>query len=84
MAVKVGVSGSIVKSVSAGHNTIVKKVVVGTPVRTTVTSPFTIDNLQDVDTSSKPDGSLLVFNSATSKWESGVIIEKQTINGGNY
>ena len=84
MAVKVGVSGAIVKTVTGGNSTIVKRVVVGRPVKTRITSPFTLDNLQDVDVSSKPDGSLLIYNSGSSQWESSTLIEKQTINGGNY
>ena len=49
----------------------------------------TIDGLNDVDASSVTDGSILMFNSATSKFTTTNNIEPQTggtitINGGNF
>jgi hypothetical protein len=43
-----------------------------------------LDNLLDVDTSNKTDGSILVYNSNQDKFFATTILEKQTLNGGNF
>lgn len=84
MAVKVGVTGSTVKSVTVGNKTQVKKVVVGVPVRTASSATVSIDAVRGVDTSTKSDGAIFVYSNVTNNWEATTLIEKQTINGGNY
>jgi len=53
-------------------------------IRTTSYQSRRIGDLTDVDTSSLEDGSVLVYNIATEKWESTITLEKQIINGGNF
>lgn len=72
-----------VKVVSA-DTTKVKKVVVGRPVRRVTASQGTIGGLDDVDNSNAQDGSVLVYNGSSSKYEATLVLEKQTINGGHY
>lgn len=74
-----------IKNVTIGDNvTLVKKVVVGRPIRRVSGSSVSIEFLGDVDTSTKTDGSVLVYNETTQLWESTVLLEKQTVNGGQY
>ena len=49
---------------------IVKKVVVGTPIKKVTAGAFSISNLAGVDVSAtESDGSILAYNKSTSKWE---------------
>ena len=49
---------------------IVKKVVVGTPIKKVTAGAFSISNLAGVDVSAtESDGSILAYNKLTSKWE---------------
>jgi hypothetical protein len=43
-----------------------------------------IGDLIDVDTSGKVDGSLLIYNASTQKFEASLILDKQDIDGGIY
>jgi hypothetical protein len=66
--------------------TVVKKVVVGTPVKRVnqQTLVAEMDNIGNVNTSSKTDGSVLVYNASSEEWESTLTLEKQNVNGGQY
>tara|TARA_R110000796_G_scaffold213973_2_gene329992 strand:- start:1836 stop:2093 length:258 start_codon:yes stop_codon:yes gene_type:complete len=85
MAIKVGVSGTTVKTVAvAGNNTQVKKVVVGTPVRRVTSGAFNINSLSGVTTAGAVNGSVLVYNGSTTSWTATLDLEEQNINGGSY
>lgn len=43
-----------------------------------------LDDLTDVDTSNKTDGSLLIYDESQGKFVASTILEKQTLNGGNF
>jgi len=73
-----------VRVTSTGQTSFVKQVKVGTPVRRVTSGAFTIDNLGGVDTTSKQDGSVLVYNASTTKFEATTTLDKQLINGGNF
>jgi hypothetical protein len=68
----------------AGTTTQVKKVIVGTPVRRVTSGAFNINNLGGVSTEGAVNGSLLIFNATSAKWESSLDLEEQNINGGSY
>jgi len=59
-----------VQNVSQKRVSIVKRVTVGKPVRKINPATTSIDNLAGVDTSTKENGYILVYNSSTEKWES--------------
>lgn len=62
----------------------VKRVTVGKPVKRINPARVSIDNIIGVDTSGKTDGSVLVYNSSSSKFEATTTLDKQLINGGQY
>jgi hypothetical protein len=83
MAVTVSLRGRTkVKKVVLG--TKVKKVVVGKPIRRVVGSSGNIDNLTGVSTTGAVEGSLLIYNESTEKWEAKLTLEEQEISGGQY
>lgn len=43
-----------------------------------------IGDLIDVDTSAKVDGSLLIYDEVREKFVASTLLEKQTLNGGNF
>ena len=43
-----------------------------------------VESLKDIDTSNLTDGSVLVYSSSTGKWESTTLLEKQTVECGQY
>ena len=43
-----------------------------------------IGDLIDVDTTNKVDGSILIYNATTQKFEASLILNKQIIDGGIY
>lgn len=76
-----------IKNVAVGDNTtLVKKVVVGRPIRRVSGSggSVSVDNIIGIDTSGKSDGSLLIYNTISSLWEASKDLEEQIINGGQY
>lgn len=74
-----------VKKVVTEPNVKVAKVIVGRPVRRVTSGAFTVNNLSDVDVSSLENGSLLIYNTSTSKWTASKNVEDgQNINGGSY
>jgi hypothetical protein len=85
MAVRVGVSGVTTKSVAvSGSTTQVKKIVVGRPVRR-VANTSTVSGLGDVDVSQLQNGSVLVYNTDSSKWVATKdLAEGTTLNGGSF
>lgn len=71
--------------VTSGTTTLVKKVVVGRPVRRVTAGLFNVANLGDVDLTNLENGSLLIYNNSTSKWTATKNIDEgQNINGGSY
>ena len=71
-------------TVTPGNTTIVKRIVIGTPVRRVSEAALNINNLDGISTSNRVNGSVLVYNSANSLWESTLNLEQQNINGGSY
>jgi len=71
-------------TVTPGNTTIVKRIVIGTPVRRVSEAALNLNNLAGVDTSSRVNGSVLVYNSTSTLWESTLNLEQQNINGGSY
>lgn len=70
--------------VSSRGKTKVKRVVVGKPIRRINAVTGSIDNLGGVDTSGKVNGSILVYNSTSEKFEATKQLEEQDVNGGQY
>ena len=70
--------------VTPGNTTIIKKIVIGTPVRRVSEAALNINNLDGISTSNRVNGSVLVYNSTNSLWESTLNLEQQNINGGSY
>ena len=71
-------------TVTPGNTTIVKKIIIGTPVRRVSEAALNINNLDGISTSNRVNGSVLVYNSTNSLWESTLNLEQQNINGGSY
>ena len=70
--------------VTPGNTTIVKKIVIGTPVRRVSEAALNINDLDGINTSNRVNGSVLVYNSTSTLWESTLNLEQQNINGGSY
>ena len=70
--------------VTPGNTTIIKKIVIGTPVKRVSEAALNINNLDGINTSNRVNGSVLVYNSTNSLWESTLNLEQQNINGGSY
>ena len=70
--------------VTPGNTTIIKKIVIGTPVKRVSEAALNINNLDGIDTSNRVNGSVLVYNSTSTLWESTLNLEQQNINGGSY
>lgn len=62
----------------------VASVSIGQPVRRVTQAAVTIDGVQGVDTTGKVDGSILIYNASTEKFEATLDLEKQNINGGSF
>lgn len=53
-------------------------------IRTSSFQSRRLADLTDVDTTNLQDGSVLVYNTSTTKFETTITLEKQIINGGNF
>lgn len=53
-------------------------------IRTSTFTKTRLANFDDVDSSNLEDGSVLVYSTEKSKWETTRVLEKQIINGGNF
>lgn len=84
MAITVGTSVAIKKVVAVGSTTQVKKVIVGTPVKRVTSGAFSINNIAGVDTTGAVEGSILMYNTAQSKFIVSNDLINQNINGGSY
>ena len=71
-------------TVSSRGTTKVKRVVVGKPIRRINPDTGNINTLGGVDTSAKVDGSTLVYNESTGKFEASRTLDNQEVNGGQY
>lgn len=67
------------------NRTIVKKVIVGTPLATTkkIAIQTTLSSVLDVDISNRSDGSILVYDDFTGNWKAQNLLNLQTIDGGD-
>ena len=70
--------------VDASNTTQVRSVTIGTPVSRVTRASQNINNLAGVDVSNLNNGSVLVYNSSSSNWESTTTLENQNISGGQY
>ena len=70
--------------VTPGNTTIIKKIIIGTPLKRVSEAALNINNLDGINTSNRVNGSVLVYNSTNSLWESTLNLEQQNINGGSY
>lgn len=43
-----------------------------------------LNDMSDVDTTGKVDGSLLIYDEDQGKFVASTLLEKQTLNGGNF
>jgi hypothetical protein len=68
----------------AGTTTKVKKIVVGTPVRRVTAGAFSIGSLGGVDTTGAINGSVLLYNESSGKFEAEQELENTNFNGGQY
>jgi len=85
MAIRLSVDGvTKVKRVTSDNTTVVKKVVLGTPVRRVSLATGYLSLLNDVDVTDLENGSLLIYNTGSSKWEANTLLEEQEINGGSF
>ena len=64
--------------------TLIKQIVIGTPVRRVYPVTDNINDLEGVDTSTKVNGSVLVYNASSDTWEATLDLQAQNINGGSY
>lgn len=46
--------------------------------------PNTIENMLDVDLQQLTDGSLLIYRNNTAKWHASSLLDKQTMEGGEF
>lgn len=53
-------------------------------IRTSSFQSRRLGDLTDVDLTTLQDGSVLVYNASTTKFETTITLEKQIINGGNF
>ena len=71
--------------VTSGTTTQVRKVIVGKPVRRVTAGQFALNTLSDVDVSNLENGSLLIYDTTSSKWVATKDVDEgQNINGGSY
>jgi len=65
-------------------NTIIKKITVGSPVPTVAQIEVVSDigELRNVTGNATIPGGLLIFNSGLQKFEPSILLDKQTIDGG--
>ena len=71
-------------TVSPGNTTLIKKIVIGTPVRNVTEATSNINQLNGINTSGKVNGSVLVYNASNSLWEATLDLEQQNVNGGSF
>lgn len=71
-------------TISPGNTTLIKRIVVGTPVRRVNEASADINQLTGIDTSGKVNGSVLVYNASNSLWEATLDLEQQNVNGGSF
>lgn len=71
-------------TISPGNTTLIKRIVVGTPVRRINEAQADINELTGIDTSDKVNGSVLVYNATNSLWNATLDLEQQNVNGGSF
>ena len=85
MVIRVSAEGTTtVKKVVSDNTTIVKRVVVGTPVRRVSSGAFNIDNIGGVITAGAENGSVLVYDGSDGKWHAQKTLEDTNITGGQF
>ncbi len=65
------------------NTTIIKKIVVGTPIATVSNSDIvtSLAGLTDTNVAGVQDGYLLIYNGSTAKWDA---VDEITIDGGTF
>ena len=53
-------------------------------IKTSTISSNSISSLNDIDVSNLQDGSILIFSTSSGKWESETLLNKQTVECGQY
>ena len=68
---------------STRNTTIIKKIVVGTPIGTVSNSDIvtSLAGLTDTNVAGVQDGYLLIYNGSTGKWDA---VDEITIDGGTF
>lgn len=90
MAVRITTGqSSVSRTAVTGSQTTVKKVTVGSPVkivRRLAASDVNINTINGVDTSTRIDGSLLVYDASSGLWKNKEDLDNNNIqfNGGNF
>lgn len=66
------------------NRTIVKKIVVGTPILTSrsINIQTTIGNILDVNSANAKDGDVLIYREDTKIWEASNYLNLQRVDGG--
>jgi hypothetical protein len=78
-------NNTLVKRVETKDNVIVKRVIIGKPVRRIrQASDVTIDTIQGIDATGAVEGSILIYNSSREVFEASLQLEEQNVNGGQY
>lgn len=74
-----------VKKVEVIDRTQIKKITIGTPIRKVIgASVQTLGDLTDVDLTGLTNDHILQYNSTTGKWESTLLPQTLTIQGGSF
>jgi hypothetical protein len=76
--------GKTTTEIKIKGRTRVHSVKVGRPLNRLDPTTGSIHNLSGVDTAAREDGSVLVYNATSEKFEATKTLEKQFINGGNF
>jgi len=83
-----GTTKRVIAKVTTSQNTIVKKVTLGRPVHAVNANgaggASSMAQLSDVTLVGIENGSVLVYNTATSKWEPVLLLNQQEFDGGFY
>lgn len=74
-----------ISDVRVQDKTQIRKITLGRPVRKVLQTGAAMSTLPDVDVSNLENGSLLIYNTNTSKWTATKDIDQgQDVNGGSY
>jgi len=78
-------NNTLVKRVETKDNVIVKRVLVGKPVRRiNQSSGANVNTIEGIDTTGAVEGSILIYNATREVFEATLQLEEQNVNGGQY